>query len=248
MKINSEHTVPNHPDLAAHMAHRAMAGGFISDIVYAANDGIVTTFAVVAGSEGANLSHFTVLALGLANLLADGLAMGAGNYLGVRSRIQFEERERRVEEYEIENWPEVEREEIREIYRKKGLTGKVLDQTVTTITQRKELWIEEMMTHEHGVIPGGSQHPLRHGAVTFVSFVIAGSLPLIPFVFFPQASGRFEWASGVTVGALFLVGSLRTVVTGTSWWKGGLEVLGVGGAAAITAYGVGKFVTLFAGS
>jgi VIT1/CCC1 family predicted Fe2+/Mn2+ transporter len=67
---------------------------YLRDIVYAANDGIVTTFAVVAGTRGADLTAFAVLALGFANLAADGLAMGAGNYLGIKSERAAEMGER----------------------------------------------------------------------------------------------------------------------------------------------------------
>ncbi len=237
--------IKEHPPLDSRMSHRAIAGGYISDIVYGANDGIVTTFAVVAGCEGAALPHAVIIILGCANLLADGFAMGAGNYLGIRSRLQYERRERLVEEFEVENWPEVEKEEIRQIYQKKGLTGKVLDQTVKTITQHKDLWVDEMMVAEHGIAPGNEMNPTRHGVATFVSFVIAGSLPLTPFLMGVSREAQFTWAAMMTAAALFLVGSLRTYVTAAAWWRGGMEVLVVGGAAAVMAYGVGAALKWF---
>ena len=63
---------------------------YLSDVVFAASDGLVTTFAVVAGSAGASLDKRVVLILGFANLFADGLSMAAGNYLGAKSEIDYE--------------------------------------------------------------------------------------------------------------------------------------------------------------
>ncbi len=68
---------------------------YLADLVYGANDGIITTFAIVAGVAGAELSAVVVLILGVANLVADGLSMAASNYLAIRSRGAVERAERR---------------------------------------------------------------------------------------------------------------------------------------------------------
>src|SRR3972149_1785745 len=107
--------------------------------------GIVTTFAVVAGVAGANLPLPTVLILGFANLLADGLAMGLGNYLGIKSEVDYIRRERRLENWETAHSPSLERKEIEAIYRRKGFKGKELQRVVEVITGNKKVWVDTMM-------------------------------------------------------------------------------------------------------
>ena len=109
-----------HHDGNTESFHRTGVGGYLRDFVYGANDGIITTFAVVAGVAGANLSASVVLILGFANLLADGFSMAMSNYLGEKSNRDFVATERGREEWEVERLPEEEREEIRKIYRAKG--------------------------------------------------------------------------------------------------------------------------------
>ena|SRR3989344_6112442 len=162
--------------------HASFGGTYIRDAVFGANDGIVTTFAVVAGVAGANLPLSTVLILGFANLLADGLAMGLGNYLGMKSELDLA--------------PQI---------------------------KQSQLLLAE-----------------KRGLATFVSFGLAGLFPLLPYVLgLPQP---FNVSIVVTGSALFLVGSLRTLVTKKPWFKAGLEMLLVGTVAAAAAYFTGDFI------
>src|SRR3990167_6334872 len=120
-------------------------GTYVGDFVYGAIDGSVTTFAVVSGVAGAALSSNIVIILGLANLLADGFSMAIGNYLSSKSDIEFAQKEREREEWEVEHYPKGEIEEIRGIFRAKGFEGKKLEDAVETITSNKKLWVDTMM-------------------------------------------------------------------------------------------------------
>lgn len=163
-----------------------IARHYIRDVIYGANDGIITTFAVVAGVTGGALSPRAVLIVGVANLFADGLSMGVGNYLSIRSH----ESARAAQD-----------------------------------------------------LPEEESRPARHGLATFVAFSAAGSIPLVPYVL-PLVDGRRLAASIVlTFGALFVVGSLRALVTVDRWWMAGLEMLGLGAVVAVAAYGSGAFVS-----
>ena len=97
---------------------------YLAEFVYGAIDGTVTTFAVVAGATGASLSSIVVIILGFANLIADGFSMAVGNFLSEKTQRDLIARERKREEWEIKAVPAGEREEIREIFRRKGLKGK----------------------------------------------------------------------------------------------------------------------------
>ena len=158
---------------------------YIRDRVYGANDGIITTFAVVSGVAAGALPQIAVLVIGAANLAADGVSMGVGNLLAIRA----DERAR-----EAAGLPELER------------------------------------------------YPWKHGLATLLAFVVAGAVPLVPFVIpFPPES-RFGVSAASTGGALFGLGAARALVTDDRWWKSGLETLGLGAIVALAAYGAGALV------
>lgn len=161
----------------------------LKSAVFGANDGIVTTFAVVAGVAGAHLSAQIVLILGVANMIADGLAMGLGDYLGERSERQM----RNQSKQEV----------------------------------RAGIW--------------------HTGLITFIAFVIAGTLPLLPYFFGAvgvplDPNWQFPLSIFMTGAALFVVGASRTIFTKCPVWRGGVEMLGVGAIAAIAAYIFGALV------
>jgi VIT1/CCC1 family predicted Fe2+/Mn2+ transporter len=162
-----------------------VAQHYIRDLVYGANDGVITTFAVVAGVTGGTLQPVAVLVLGVANLLADGLSMGVGNYLGIRS----DERVREAQQ-----------------------------------------------------LPEQEAFPIRHGVATFIAFVTAGAVPLVPYVFAGPATDRFVWSTVLSLAVLFAVGAARARVGTGAWWTNGLEMLGLGVIVGAAAYGAGAFV------
>lgn len=222
--------------------HARFGGTYIRDAVFGANDGIVTTFAVVAGVAGANLSIKTVLILGFANLLADGLAMGLGNYLGTKSEGEYVNRERRMENWEVSHLPDLERKEIEEVYQRKGFKGKDLERVVDVITSNKKVWVETMMTEELGLPAGRRASPVKNGLATLAAFASAGLFPLLPYLFgFPHA---FNYSIVITGLALFCVGSLRSIITKKPWLVAGLEMLLIGAAAAAAAYLAGYLINL----
>jgi VIT1/CCC1 family predicted Fe2+/Mn2+ transporter len=157
---------------------------YIRDIVYGANDGIITTFAVVAGVAGGALPNLAVLIIGAANLAADGVSMGAGNLLAIRA----DERAR-----EASGLPELER------------------------------------------------YPWKHGLATLLAFMIAGVVPLLPFLL-PGTIDRLTWSTATTFAAMFGLGAARALVTSDRWWRSGTETLLLGAVVALTAYGAGLLV------
>jgi len=231
---------------ATESLHSRSGGTYIRDIVYGANDGIITTFAVVAGVAGAKLGSNIILILGFANLLADGLSMAISNYLGTKSEIEYAESEKKVEEWEINNLPQEETAEIRKIYQAKGFKGRDLDRAVAIITGNKKQWVKEMMIHELGILPHQKSAPIKNGITTFIAFIFAGLLPLTPYLFassFQQLStANFRLSAIMTGLALFVVGSLRVLITKKGWFRSGIEMLAVGAIAAVVAYCVGFFI------
>tara|TARA_B100000315_G_scaffold249177_1_gene280004 strand:+ start:1163 stop:1960 length:798 start_codon:yes stop_codon:yes gene_type:complete len=220
-------------------------GTYVGDFVFGAIDGSITTFAVVSGVAGAALSANIVIILGLANLLADGFSMAVGNYLSSKSDMEFAQRERKRETWEVEHYPKGEIEEIRSIFRRKGFQGKQLENAVKTITSNKKVWVDTMMIEELNIIEEKTS-PVKRGLVTFIAFGLVGVVPLIPYLisFFSEAVKQIVFPLSVilTFIAFFLVGSAKIYVTGKNWLKSGLETLLIGSAAAIIAYGIGFFL------
>lgn len=223
---------------------------YLKDFVYGAIDGAVTTFAVVAGVAGAGLSAGIIIILGFANLLADGFSMAISNFLGTRAENQYRNQARQRELDEIRKWPEGEREEIRQIYARKGFEGELLDQVVEVLTRDDERWADIMLQEEHGM--GLSNHDAsRAGLATFVAFALVGLIPLLPYltewVGWITIDQPFLWSSIMTSIAFFWVGALKGRFVNQSWFISGAETLAIGGIAAAMAYGVGVLLGGLAG-
>ncbi|MCB1332901.1 MAG: VIT1/CCC1 transporter family protein [Roseivivax sp.] len=210
--------------------------GYVRDTVYGAIDGSVTTFAIVAGVAGAGLSPLIVVALGMANVLADGFSMAAGNYSGTKAELDDIKRLRQVEERHIREEPEGERRELRHILHLKGLSGDALDKAVTQISSDKELWISMMLEGEYG-LASVDPKPMRAAITTFVAFLIAGMIPLMPFII--GMADAFTLSSVLTGITFFAIGAYKSQWSLAPWWRSGLETLAIGGTAACIAYFVG---------
>jgi vacuolar iron transporter family protein len=163
-----------------------MARHYVRELIYGANDGIITTFAVVAGVSGGGLSLRVVLIIGAANLFADGLSMAAGNYLSIKSH--------------------------------------------ESVLEAQDLPEEEAS-------------PVRHSLATFLAFVLAGAVPLLPYMIPVLRIDRFTLSIAFTLLALFAVGASRALVANVRWWRAGLEMLVLGAGVAGVAYGSGAMVS-----
>ena len=235
--------MPQHSE--AH--HQQASGRYLADVILGANDGLVTTFAVVAGASGAQLPAFVVVVLGLANLLADGLSMGLGNYLGQKSEVDYQRRQRRREEDEVRHLPDVETEEVKTVFRQWGFAGKLLNEATGVITADPKRWVDFMMREELGVIENHPASPGRRGFATFIAFVTIGLLPLLPFLIGWHGPAAVMGSVAITGVALFSVGASRSAITIQKWYWGGLQMLLVGGTAAAVAFLVGFFIERLVG-
>jgi vacuolar iron transporter family protein len=222
----------------------------LGDFVYGATDGAVTTFAVVAGVVGASLAPSIVLILGFANLLADGFSMAIGNYLAAKAQREYIEKARKREEWEIDNLVEQEKQEIRDIYTKKGFKDELLSEIVEVITSRRKVWVDTMMREELGLIED-SRRPRDTAVTTFAAFNAVGLIPLLPFVamfmagsLVVSASDAFTYSVIFTGAAFFLIGSVKGRVVQKPLLRSGLNTLLVGGIAAAVAFVVGYLLNL----
>ena len=162
-----------------------VARHYVRELIYGANDGIITTFAVVAGVAGGGLSLRVVLIIGAANLVADGLSMAVGNYLSIRSH--------------------------------------------------------ESVLETQG-LPEEEAFPTRHAIATFMAFVSAGAVPLLPYMLPQSLVDRFVASIVLTLGMMFVIGALRALIANVGWWRAGLEMLSLGAIVALLAYASGRLV------
>ena len=242
MSHHLDHEAEHTPEAIRDRLAGHTSQGYLKDSIYGAIDGAVTTFAVVSSVAGAGLASGIVIILGLANLLADGFSMASGNFLGTRAENQAARRARREEEEEIEKHPEGEREEIRQIFARKGFEGETLEKVVEVITADKGRWVDVMLQEEHGV---GASRPsaLKAALATFGAFLVIGAIPLVAYILNltnPELVPEpFLPACILTGVAFFAVGALKGRFVDQHWALGGAETLGVGTLAAVIAYGIG---------
>lgn len=226
--------------------HAKLGGKYIKNAVWGGLDGLITTFAVVAGVVGASLSISVLLILGFANLFADGISMSFGDYLSSKARKEYQEKEKKKEEWEVSHCPEEEKEESMKFYMKHGLSRLDALKVVNIFSKKKRLWISEMLAEELG-IAGKEYDPVKTSAVTFISFVIFGFIPLITFVliyFIPSLSiNTFNISAVLTAIGLFGLGAAKVKITGRNWFISGIEMLVIGGTAALAAYFIGYYIS-----
>ena len=213
---------------------------FFKDAVYAANDGVITTFAVVAGVVGASLDPLVILVLGFANLFADGISMASGNYLGTKSEKDLYSKERARNQRIREEDAGAYKERIVKLLQEKGyVEERDLKGLAECISGNKKFALDFIMHEELGLVEQEEARPAKGALVTLVAFTGAGLVPLIPYIFFANGANTFFYAILFTALALFGVGAARSVYTERSWFSAGVEMLVVGGLAAVAAYAIG---------
>lgn len=220
-------------------------GKYIGSMVYGGLDGIITTFAVVSGVAGAQLGTQVILILGIGNLLADGFSMGTGNYISKKSEREYYGQEARRQDWEIKNCPEGQQAELHALYVQHEYSVDEANQMVYLQTRRKNRWVNAMMIEEMHMLEDDT-NPLYNSIATFISFVIAGSLPLMIYLIglvTPIAPNvAFTISIILSALALFGLGAAKFFVTRLSPIRSGLEMLLVGGFAALVAYSIGALL------
>lgn len=223
---------------------------WIADFVYGGIDGAVTTFAVVAGVQGASLAVPIILIMGFANLFGDGFSMSVGKYLSDKANLEQYEKIRQIEFRHLKEKTEHEISEVRDIMTSYGFKGKDLDRAVKVIISDPEAWVDLMMRNEFNMT-NENVNPLLGALVTFFSFIFVGFIPLIGYTFkaFVNFSDQqmFYITAGITLCGLFFVGTVKSKFSMRNWLICGIETAMVGGIAAAIAYAVGYFIKTLIG-
>lgn len=231
-------------------AHQS-GGDYVKAIVFGGLDGILTSFAIVSGSAGGSLSPSVVLVLGFSNVLADALSMGVGEFLSSKAHNDWVLSERRREQWELENYPDGEINEMIDLYVERGMEKEDAEVVIRRMAKYPDFFVDIMMAEELQLQVPEKTHKcdsMKEGLVMFMSFAFFGSLPLLGYVIIPSVFPElpehtlFLSACVVTGIVLFIMGCFKSVFSASHWFVSGLETATLGGVCATVAYVIGQYV------
>jgi vacuolar iron transporter family protein len=222
--------------------HRTESGGFLRNVVYGFNDGLTANFGLVAGVLGATATeqHHMIIVAGVAGAVADALSMGSSGYLAAKSEQEVYDYEISMERDEVALMPEVERDELALLYEAKGISPEVAHRLATQIMADPEKMLAEQVQEELK-IGEKAMSPFREGWVTGLATAVGAVIPVFPFLIW---TGRTAIIVSFTVAMLshFLVGAARSVFTGRSVFRSGLDMFVVGLGVAVVGYYAGDWI------
>src|SRR4051812_21092580 len=220
--------------------HRTESGGLLRNVIYGFNDGLTANFGLVAGVIGAASAqqHHTVIVAGVAGLIADALSMGSSGYLAAKSEQEVYANEIAMERDEIALMPEIERDELALIYEAKGMETEAAYSLATQVMADPERMLAEQVQEELGI---GEPHmsPMREAWITGTATAVGALIPVFPFLIWSGATAVIL-SFAVSMLSHWLVGAARSVFTGRSVFRSGLDMFVVGLGVAIVGYFVGE--------
>ena len=224
------------------LSHRTVGGGNLRAAIFGVNDGLVSNASLILGVVGAQASTGTVLATGIAGLLAGALSMAAGEYVSVRSQRELFEYQIGLEADELKQYPEAEAEELALIYIARGMPADQARSFAHQLVQNPEQALDVLAREELGLNPDDLGSPVGAAAFSFAAFTIGALVPLAPFFVgsaLPQAAW---WGTGLAAAGLFGTGAAMSLFSGRNPWLGGLRMLGIGAAAGATVFLIGRLI------
>lgn len=208
------------------------------DVVLGGQDGLVNVLGVILGVAAATSNVRIVLAAGLAAAVAESVSMAAVAYTSTVASGELFAVERERERRHVLQMPELERDEVRQLYANKGFSGELLERIVETITADTEVWVAVMMAEEHRLTRVDRRASLRSAAVVGLSALVGSLLPLVPFFLMPVGPGA--WVSfALAAAVLFAFGAYKAKATVGRPLRGGLELAAIGTVSALGGYAVG---------
>jgi VIT1/CCC1 family predicted Fe2+/Mn2+ transporter/rubrerythrin len=213
-------------------------GGWIGQAIYGANDGLGSVFGIVSGVAGATAGGPAVLIAGLAGMLASALSMGSGAYLATKAEREVNESEIARERREVMMKPEEETEELSLFYQLKGVPEAEANSLAARLISQPEEAVKALASEELGLSEQTFPNPWIAALSAMLSTAFGAFIPIIPF-FFTSGMPAIIASFAISTGSHFLIGSAKTVVTGLSPWRSGLEMMVVGLGEALVTYGIG---------
>jgi VIT1/CCC1 family predicted Fe2+/Mn2+ transporter len=230
-------------EIAAREPEHPNAGRFLRDIVFGANDGVVTAIGFLVGIAGSVQEQGIVVVAGVLTIIAGATSMALGNYLAVKSQNEFYDAMEKVEKWEIENKREKEIDEIREIYTNVGLDRESVEKITQKVITDKKLWLKVMMRDELGLLKDDS--PKIAGVLIGVFYLLAGLPPLLPFIFIRPILTALYVSLAAAVGVMILIGALRWYLNKGNLFGKVVETIVIGLVAAGVGFVAGEALKIF---
>ena len=230
--------MPQTPHIEKHFT----AGNVVRDIVIGMSDGLTVPFALAAGLTGAIASSHIILTARFAEIAAGSIAMGLGGYLAARSDAEHYASERKREEEEVVTCPDVEAQEVQEIFKTYGLTQEESASVVEALRQRPQDWVNFMMRFELGLEKPEPGRALKSALTIALSYVVGGMIPLSAYLLFADAHRALDVSIVVTLIALLVFGAVKGRFTGTPMIRSGFQTALIGGLAAAAAFAIASLI------
>lgn len=232
----------NNPDYIHHKNSPVL--DIMREIIFGVEDGMVSTMGAITGIAAGTGNHFLVVLSGVVIIAVESISMAVGSYVSNKSEQQIQERKLAEEREEIKQFPEGEADEMFDLFVADGWPADVAKQMTSVTVKDKELMLREMAYRELRVFPDTKHEPLRGGVVMGISYIIGGSVPLLPYLFF-DIKRAVPFSIGLTLVGLFALGGFASRYSKRNWVKAGLEMLVLAGIAAIVGYFAGQFVEMW---
>ena len=212
------------------------ASELVRDIVIGMSDGLTVPFALAAGLSGSDIASAVVVTAGLAEVAAGSIAMGLGGYLAAKSDAEHYFSEKRREEIEVIDLPDVEREEVAVVFRDYGLTEQEIAPILQAFERNHPAWVEFMMRFELGLEEPDPRRALRSASTIAGAYIAGGMIPLSPYMFESSPRKALLISVAVTIVALAIFGYVKGRFTGTQPIRSALQTTLIGGIAAAAAF------------
>lgn len=235
-------SIEHNPDYIHHQ--NTTSASTIREVVFGSEDGMVSTLGSITGIAAATGDPFTVILAGSVIICVESVSMAVGSFLSSKSEKEIDERKLDEERTEIARFKKEETAELKQMYLKDGWPKELADEMAMTASRNEDLMLKEMAYRELKIIPDDLENPLTNGLFMFVSYVVGGLVPLLPYFLLP-VERAIPISVGITLIGLFALGVATTHFSKRSWWKAGIEMVTLASAAAAIGYAVGQLVDSF---
>ena len=226
-----------------HVESHFHSSDLVTDIVIGMSDGLTVPFALAAGLSGAVHDAHVIVIAGLAEVVAGSIAMGLGGYLAGKTELDHYNSELKREEWEVDNLPEREKEEVRVIFAGMGMSESTQKLVVDEMSKDKEKWIDFMMRYELGLEKPDPKRAGKSAANIGLSYIAGGLVPLSPYFFVTAPIDGLKWSCLITAVCLFAFGYFKAKITGQNPFMGALKVTIIGSVAAAAAFFIARLFT-----
>ncbi|XVE74541.1 hypothetical protein DITRI_Ditri12bG0025200 [Diplodiscus trichospermus] len=214
----------------------------VRDIVLGVSDGLTVPFALAAGLSSANVSSSIIVVAGIAEVVAGAISMGLGGYLAAKSEAEVYNNELKRKHQAIMDDPELEASSTAEILSKHGIEPQEYEPVVKALRRNPQLWVDFMMKFELGLEKPDPLRGLISGVTIATSYIVGGSVPLLPYLMLPIAREGLIASIVMTIVALMIFGLAKGYFTGSNPFKSAIQTAFIGAFASAAAYYLAKLI------